>query len=71
MKSHEIHVKLHEAHKKSYEIQIKSHEIHIRHSASCEGVFSFSVALTGLFSVHLRDPRILATISFFSFAHPF
>ena len=31
---------------------------HIRHSASCEGVFSGIVALAGLFSVRLRAPKI-------------
>ena len=31
--------------------------MNIRHSASCEGVFWGFVALTGLFYVHLRDPR--------------
>ena len=31
---------------------------HIRHSASCEGVSSALVGFEGLFSVHLRDPRI-------------
>ena len=32
--------------------------IYIRHSDSCEGVFSDPVAWTGLFSAELRDPRI-------------
>ena len=56
---------------KSYESQIKSYENHIRHSASCEGVFSIPVLpWQGMFSVSLRDPRtpVLITLAcpFFS-----
>ena len=35
----------------------------IRHSASCEGVFWDIVAWTGLFSVHLRDPRLQLAVT--------
>ena len=48
---------------KSYKNKIKSYEKHIRHSASCEGVFSSNVALTGFFSVQLRDPRTPVSIT--------